>query len=111
MHKWGWALACVLCAFLFLMLASALVEGPADLIAAENRRPFEALIGQVGTVEKQGGDQNTPVRVAVQEAVAVSVRQAAIRPQVKADANGHPLGESTYIMAVYQAFWLGDRSG
>ena len=112
MQKWGWALVCVLCAFFFLMLASTLVEGPADLKAMnDDLRPMAVLVGPACAVEKQGSDQNTPVRVVVQETVFMSVRQAVMQPQVKADANGHPLGDSTYIKAVYQAFWLGDRSG
>ncbi len=112
MRKWGWALLGAFCTLVFLLLASALVEGPPDMpAAAGERRPLVNFAGPISGTEQKAGDQQAPFRADVEQRVLVPARPIVIVPKVKADANGHPLSGSTYIMAVYQAFWLGDRSG
>ncbi len=99
-------------ALAFLLFVPALVEGPSDTAAPVMERPLAAAFFSTSRLmERPTGDQGAPLRVDRPEGIAITDCRMLIRPDVKADANGHPLGESTYIKAVYQAFRLEDKSG
>lgn len=113
MRKQGRLLLLLLCAFAFFLLVPALVEGPKADEQETGERPLNAsFINAVRYVERQAGDQTAPLRVDRPEGLAATDDDMmAAAPDVRADANGHPLGESTYIHAVYQAFRLEEKSG
>lgn len=111
MQKWGWAFLGALCTLVFLLLGATLIEGPPAQADAMDPRPLVVFAGPIAGADQKSGDSQSPMRVDVEQKVSVTPRQMVIEPQVRSDANGHPLSGSTYILAVYQAFWLGDRSG
>jgi hypothetical protein len=99
-------------AIAFLLLLPALIEGPQDADLASVGHPLAlVLFNTTRAMEHQPGDQGSPNRMDHPESVAVTEIQVLTRPDIKSDANGHPLGENTYIKAVYQAFRLEDKSG
>jgi hypothetical protein len=96
----------------FFLLLPALIEGPQEADAASAGRPLVlVLFNTPRALEHQFGDQGSPNRMDHPESRALADIQVLARPDVNADANGHPLGENTYIKAVYQAFRLEDKSG
>lgn len=112
MKKNGRVLLCFLCAMVFLMLASTLVDKPENAVIPTDKRPSAAaFISPVGYAERSGSDQTAPLRIDRPEGSVITLQAEPALPAVRADANGHPLCESTYIHAVYQAFRLEDKSG
>ena len=111
MQKWGWAFLGVLCTLVFLLLGTTLIEGPPAHADAQAPRPLVVFSGPIAGADQKTGDSQAPLRVDVEQKVSVPQQQMVIEPHVRVDANGNPLSGSTYILAVYQAFWLGDRSG
>ena len=112
MQKQGRLLLLLLCALAFFLLVPALVEGPQAEEQEAVKRPIAAsFFSALRYVERQAGDQTAPLRIDRPEGLAATVEDTASGPDVRADANGHPLGESTYIRAVYQAFRLEEKSG
>ena len=103
---------CALFVLAFFLLAPSLLERPkATDQPAEDKPISAAIISISGSVDRQAGSQSAPLRVDRPEGAAFTNSQAVFEPDVKADANGHPLGESTYVRAVYQAFRLEEKSG
>ncbi len=99
-------------AIAFFLLVPALIEGPQDAAMPSMERHLTLVLFNTSrALEHQAGDQGSPNRVDRPESIATANFQVPARPAVKADANGHPLGENTYIRAVYQAFRLEDKSG
>ena len=112
MQRKGRLLLFALCALALFLLAPALVEGPQDQAPAGADRPLAAAIYSAERIiERQTGDQSAPLRLDRPEGLAAAHIQTLAKPDIRADANGHPLGESTYIRAVYRAFRLEDKSG
>lgn len=104
-------LVCALCALAFIWLASSLVERPAAEASDDTQPIAQAFLSQLQCPDVPGGVQAAPSRVDKPEGSVNAVIRGMVLPQVRTDANGHPLTESTYICAVYQAFHLEDRSG
>jgi hypothetical protein len=99
-------------AIAFLLLVPALIEGPQDSsVPAMERHLTLVLLNTSRALEHQAGNQGSPDRVDRPESIVTADFRMMARPAVKADANGHPLGENTYIRAVYQAFRLEEKSG
>lgn len=99
-------------AIAFFLLMPALIEGPQDsAVPSMERHLTLVLFNTSRALEHQAGDQGSPNRVDRPESIAVMDVRMLARPDVKSDANGHPLGENTYIRAVYQAFRLEGKSG
>lgn len=112
MRKEERVLLLALFAIAFFLLLPALIEGPQDADAASMERPLVLVLFNTSrAIEHQSGDQGSPNRMDQTESIAATEFQVLARPDVKADANGHPLGENTYIKAVYQAFRLEGKSG
>ncbi len=112
MRKKGRLLMFALCAFAFFLFLPALVDGPGDAVSPPEDKPFSAVfLSTARLMESQTGDQSAMLRVERPEGIAYTCYKAAAKADVKADANGHPLRESTYIKAVYQAFRLEEKSG
>ncbi len=99
-------------ALAFFLLVPALVEGPREEAVPPAGKPFFVTLFSVAWLpEKQAAGQDAPARVNHPEGIVKPWVRGMAVPDVRVDANGHPLGESTYIKAVYQAFHLEDRSG
>jgi len=111
-RKKGRLLLFALFALAFFLLVPALVDRPGETSAPSMERPLAAAFFSASRlIERQPGDQNAPLRNDHPEGLAITDYQTLARPGVNTDANGHPLGGSTYIKAVYQAFRLEDKSG
>jgi hypothetical protein len=101
-----------LLAIAFFLLVPALIEGPQDAaVPSAGHHLTLVLFNTSRALEHQAGDQGSPNRADRPESIATADCRMPARPDVKADANGHPLGGNTYIRAVYQAFRLEDKSG
>ncbi len=112
MQKQGRLLLLMLCALAFFLPVPSLVEGPQDTEPPAGERSLAAsFFSAVRYVERQAGDQSVPPRIDRPEGLASTGGETVAGPDVKADANGHPLGGGTYIRAVYQAFRLEEKSG
>ena len=111
MQKWGWAFFSAFCTLVFMLLGATLIEGPPIQSDSADPHPLVVFTGPIASADQKAGDSQAPLRVDVEQKMSLTAGQTMIAPQVRSDANGHPLSGSTYILAVYQAFWLGDRSG
>lgn len=112
MRKGERLLLYALFAIAFFLLVPALIEGPQEAAApSAERHLVMVLFNSSRALEHHSGDSGSPNRTDRPESIASVDFQVPAMPDVKADANGHPLGENTYIRAVYQAFRLEDKSG
>ena len=112
MRKNGRLLLVALCVLAFFLLVPALVEKTQEAESPVMDRPLVVAFFSVARLmERQTSDQISPLRIDRPEGIVTTSIQTVLGPDVKADANGHPLRESTYIRAVYEAFRLEDKSG
>ena len=112
MRKGEQLLLYALFAIAFFLLVPALIEGPGEADAPSMERHLVlVLFNSSRALEHQSGDSGSPNRIDRPESMAAADFRVSARPDVKADANGHPLGENTYVRAVYQAFRLEDKAG